>query len=373
MFDESQMREFGKVIGNLGRGQNLSRIEAKEYYRQVILSEQPELQQGAFLVSHLIKGPTSAEMAGAWDAMMEYDMEHISPNIPEHSCDIVGTGSDALKTVNVSTPAALITSACGVYMAKKGARLVTGVSGASDILEEFGLDLDMPLKSAEEGIEEHRMGYLPGEQFLKSGWSRLINVMRFTSVFNIIGPITMPCDTTKSIVVGAFAPGLCQKTIDILKEIGMQSAMSMYGMSDNHDETLGIDEVSICGTTKVWELRNKRIESYTLRAEDFGIKPAKYDDIASKDTRRGNALAILKILLNKDDGPLLDLFCVNASVALYIMNKVPDFAAGVEMSKQSVAEGRALEKLRYLVQSQSSSFTGPRKLERLIETIEKQS
>ncbi len=371
MFDEDKMRDFGKVILNLGKGQNLSRSETKGYYRQIILNEQPELQQGAFLISHLIKGPTITEMAGAWDAMMEYDVERISPTISQPSCDIVGTGSDALKTVNVSTPAALIASACGVYMAKKGARLVTGVSGASDILEEFGVDLDVPLELAQKSIEKNSIGYLPGEKFLQSGWSRLIKVMRFTTVLNIIGPITMPCTTTKSIVIGVFAPELCQKMVEILNEIGMQSAISIYGMSNDHDETLGIDEVSTCGPTKVLELKNKRIEGYTLYPEDFGVKLSKYSDIATRGTLRENALAVLNVLKGKDDGPLLDLFCVNAATVLYITGKVPDLKVGVELAKQSVAEGRAFHQLRELVVSQNTSpHKGLAKLGNLVDTIE---
>ena len=369
MFDEQKIREFGKTIGILGKGQNLSRSQTKECYRQVVLNEQPELQQGAFLVAHLIKGPTTMEMAGAWDAMMEYDMEHIAPNTSEPSCDIVGTGSDALKTVNVSTPAALITSACGVPMAKKGARLVTGVSGASDVLESCGVDLATPLDRVEKGIEQYGIGYLPGEQFLKSGWSRLITVMRFTTVFNIIGPITMPCDTTKHIVIGTFAPDVCTKTIDILREIGMQSAMSMYGMSDDHEENLGIDEISICGPTKVWELRDKKIDSYTLSPSDFGIRQAKYADVVSKDTCEGNAQAILKVLKGEDEGPLLDLFCANAAVALHITNKAGSLSQGVDIAKQAVADGTSLEQLRNLVANQSSSKEGQEKLERLIQSV----
>ena len=76
--------------------------------------------------------------------LYEYDTEKITPDFPEDCCDIVGTGSDALKTVNVSTPASFIAAACGVKVAKKGARLVTGVSGATDILEIMGLDLATP-------------------------------------------------------------------------------------------------------------------------------------------------------------------------------------------------------------------------------------
>ena len=67
-YDEMDLRSFGKIIGDLGQGKNLSREEARECYRQVILSEQPELQQGAFLVAHLMKGPTATELSGAWDA-----------------------------------------------------------------------------------------------------------------------------------------------------------------------------------------------------------------------------------------------------------------------------------------------------------------
>ena len=49
MFDEKKLREFGKKISHLAQGKNLSRQEAKEMYRQILLNEQPDLQQGAFI------------------------------------------------------------------------------------------------------------------------------------------------------------------------------------------------------------------------------------------------------------------------------------------------------------------------------------
>ncbi len=112
-------------------------------------------------------------------------------------------------------------------VAKKGARLVTGVSGASDIFEILGVDLDSPLTQAEQCLEKYGFCYLPGEAFLKSGWARLIMSMRFTSAFNIIGPITRPCEQTNCIVIGQYAPNVCDQVIDVLREIGSSFPQGM--------------------------------------------------------------------------------------------------------------------------------------------------
>ena len=145
MATEQDLREFGRLTVAVATGRTLSRDEACDAYRQVILNEQPELQQGAFLMAHISRGPTTEELGGAWDALDRYDTAKIKTTRSGVICDIVGTGSDPLKTINGSTPAAFIAAACDLPVAKKGARLVTGVSGASDILEILGVDLNAHL------------------------------------------------------------------------------------------------------------------------------------------------------------------------------------------------------------------------------------
>lgn len=368
-YSEQDLRNFGRIIGELASGKGLSREEARECYRQVILNEQPELQQGAFLIAHLAKGPTTTELAGAWDALYEYDTATIEPDFPEDCCDIVGTGSDALKTVNVSTPAAMVAAACGVRVAKKGARLVTGVSGATDVLELMGLAIDAPLAAAQRCLEEHSICYLPGESFLKAGWGRLIQSMRFTSAFNIIGPLTKPCAKTTSIVIGAYAEALLPQLIEVLRETGTVAAMAPYGMSDRHEEHLGIDEISICGPTRIVELYDGRTEQYTLTPADFGVKQCDYQDIASRESSHGNTLAILKVLSGRDQGPLADLFAVNAAAVLRVSGRERDLKKGVAMAHEAIATGKALEKLRCLIEYQSAG-DGPTMLARLLSEIE---
>jgi len=351
---EIQLREFGRLICEVAGGRLMSRRECCSAYRQVILNEQPELQQGAFLMAHFARGPSTEELSGAWDALDQYDTAKIQTHLSGTVCDIVGTGSDSLKTINCSTPAALIASACGLAVAKKGARLVTGVSGASDILEILGIDLNAPLAQAERCLEQYGICYLPGEAFLKSGWARLITSMRFTSAFNIIGPLTRPCEQTSRIVIGAYAPGVCDQLIAVLKEIAMPAALAPYGMAQEFDRSLGMDEFSLCGPTRVVELRGSRIETYEVSPEDFGLKTVPFSRIASRKTAVGNAQRISDVLRGEYDSPEGDFFCMNAAAALYISDFAKDYAQGLSMAKQALAQGKAYQKLIQLQEIQGA-------------------
>ncbi len=330
----------------------MTREESREAYRQIILNEQPELQQGAFLMAHIARGPSTEELSGAWDALDRYDTAKIHCDLSGPICDIVGTGSDPLKTINCSTPAAFIASSCGLPVAKKGARLVTGVSGASDIFEIFGVDLNAPLESAERALHEIGLCYLPGEAFLKSGWARLIRSMRFTSAFNIIGPLTRPCAKTNSIVIGAYSPLVCDQLIAVLKEIGMEAALAPYGMVDGVDPAMGMDEFSLSGPTRVVQLKGSHVETYEVTPGDFGTKTVSFSHIASKENAQANADVILRVLQKEHETPLADFFCINAAAALYAAGAAHSYSQGFMAAKEALASGKAYEKLQGLKEFQ---------------------
>jgi anthranilate phosphoribosyltransferase len=350
---EEKLRAFGQLICKIVAGKTLTREESCEAYRQIILNEQPELQQGAFLIAHITRKPTTEELSGVWDALDKFDTEKFTANIKGPICDIVGTGSDAMKTVNASSPAALIASACGVPIAKKGAKKVTGVSGASEIFEILGVNLSSPMSKAKQSLENHNICYMPGEAFLKSGWARLIQSMRFTSAFNIVGPLTMPCENTSCIVIGAYAPQVCDQLIAILKEIGLSSAVAPYGMVNGHDAALGIDEFSPCGPTRVVELKNNKIQTYAVYPEDFGIKTHATFDIASFNKAYDNASAIKRVLSGAYSDPLSDLFCMNAAAALYASGTSTSYKDGMEQAREALSSGKAMMQLAHLAKQQA--------------------
>jgi anthranilate phosphoribosyltransferase len=356
MVTEEKLRTFGQLICKVAAGKTLTREETCEAYRQIILNEQPELQQGAFLLAHITRKPTTEELSGVWDALDRFDTEKFRADITNGMdvvCDIVGTGSDAMKTVNASSPAALIASACGVAIAKKGAKKVTGVSGASEIFEILGVNLSSPMSNAKRCLEKHNICYIPGEAFLKSGWARLIQYMRFTSAFNIVGPLTLPCENTSSIVIGAYAPEVCDQLVAILKEIGIKRAVAPYGMVNGVDDGKGIDEFSPCGPTRVTELKNGKIETYMVQPEDFGIKTHTTFDVASFNKAYDNAMAIKQVLLKEYDNPLADLFCMNAAAALYASGTSDSYKDGMERAKEALRSGKALMQLNHLIKQQA--------------------
>lgn len=354
MTSEASLRAFGKRISALASGATMSRQEAYEAYRDIILDQQPELQQGAFLAAHFMRNPTTEELSGAWDALDRHDTAKVTAHGVAPVCDIVGTGSDPLKTLNCSSPAALIAAACGLTIAKKGARLVSGVSGASDIFEWLGVALEAPLEHAEAALNHAGICYLPGEAFLKSGWARLIRHMRFTTAFNILGPLTMPCAETSIAVIGAYAPQVSDQMVAILRETGMEVALSPYGMVEGMDTSLGMDEFSPCGPTRVVELRNGCIETYEVIPEDFGIAQVPFDDIRSLETAEVNASFILDILQGNREGAAADFFSMNAAAALYAAGMADTYARGFDMARQALASGRAMQKLDQLREFQGA-------------------
>ena len=366
-YEEYSLRGFGRAIMEVTEGRHLSREETKEIYRQILLAEQPDLQQGAFLAAHMAKSPSLEEIAGAWEAQMEYDVETINPTLPAQCADIVGTGSDYLKTINASSGAAVLAAAAGAYVAKKGARAATGVCGASDIFEAFGIDLETPLSQAAQSLTDHRLCYIPGEKFLRSGWGRLIQAMRFRSIFNLACPLLMPCQPTRYLVIGAYSATLARQLVQICREIGLAGALGIYGRSDYHDADQGMDEVSVCGPTLVVELRGETITEYSLEPEDLGLRRYKYEDIAAKADTRENALALLGVLSAKTNGAAADFLSANAAAVLYLLNLAPSWSAAVEQTRQTLAQGKALETLRGMVAAQQQQpGHGVDKLEQLL-------
>ena len=64
MFPEQKIRDFGGRIGDLIKGKDLTRGETKTLFSQILLNEQPDLQQGGFLAVLTAKGETPEEIAG---------------------------------------------------------------------------------------------------------------------------------------------------------------------------------------------------------------------------------------------------------------------------------------------------------------------
>jgi len=124
-------------------------------------------------------------------------------------------------------------------------------------------------------------------------------------------------------------------------------------MVNGVDDSRGIDEFSPCGPTRVVELKNGEIQTYTVQPEDFGIKTHPTFDVASFNKAYDNALAIKRVLAGEYSHPLADLFCMNASAALYVSDACSSYKVGMEKACEALSSGKALMQLNHLVDQQA--------------------
>jgi anthranilate phosphoribosyltransferase len=179
--------DFGSMITELIGGRNLTRSEACEMFRQVLMNEQPELHQGAFLAAMTAKGVTPEEIAGIWKAIYEYDTMKISPVVLSPLVENCGTGMDTLNTFNISTAASIVAAANGICMAKHGARAITSRCGAVDILEAVGVDVECEVEIVKRSIEKAGIGIFNGmNPRIHPQLARILSQIRFENCMKMV-------------------------------------------------------------------------------------------------------------------------------------------------------------------------------------------
>jgi len=350
---EDRWRKFGSIVVQLTQGKNITREEARECWRQICEEEQSDLQQGAFIGALKAKPETPEEVAGTFEALYEHDTVKVTVETPEPLVDNCGTGADTLKTFNISTGAAILASACGLYVVRHAARAISSNCGAIDVVEALGVNVESAPALPKQSIE--KAGICAWNAFLPSvhpkTLARVLSQIRFGSAINLVGPLLNPTMPTYK-VMGVPTIDMIEIEAQTLREIGFKRAFVMHGLDDDSDK--GMDEVSTLGTTHVAELtEDGNIENYTITPEDFGIKRTQFEQVASSRDVHNDALSLLRVIMGKDQGPRSDIVCLNAAPLFYVTGKAKDLKEGIDMARNAIGDGRALEKLKTWVSWQN--------------------
>jgi anthranilate phosphoribosyltransferase len=337
------------AIEKITTGNGLSRTEA-EAAMQEILSGRATREQIVSLLSILkTKGETVDELVGFATAMRR----HAPPIFPvnhahadEALVDTCGTGGDASGTFNISTAVAFVVAGAGVRVAKHGNRSISSRCGSADVLEELGVQIDLPPENIGRCIESVGIGFLyaPAIHTATRHAAAARRELKTRTVFNLLGPLTNPARASAQIV-GVYDAGVTELMARALGELGVRCAFVVHGAD-------GLDEISISGETQVSELRDGAVRSYTVTPEDFGVRRAPLESIRGGDAKQ-NAEIIDKILgrpnSDRDRGPRRDIVLVNAAAALVAAERARDFPDGVTLAAKSIDSGKARERLQALV------------------------
>ena len=363
---EEKLGDFCFTVNALIKGSSLTRSDACEMFRQVLMNEQPDLQQGAFLAAMTAKGATPEEIAGVWDAIFEYDTVKVTPAVSQPLVENCGTGMDALDTFNISTAASIVAAANGICMAKHGARAITSRCGAVDLIEAVGVDVECNPEIVKRSIEKAGIGIFNGmSPMVHPQLARILSQIRFGTFLNIAASLANPA-LPRYAVRGVYSKNLVEPVAQVMREIGYRRAFVVHGMNGN--DTEGMDELSTLGETIVAELHgNGGITTYSVTPEELGVPRADAHALLPASNIKEEALCFLKILCGEEDGPKADIVCLNAAPILYLMGKARDLDEGVEIARKTLESGKAIVKMREWVKEQSSDAEhGATKLEGLL-------
>ena len=328
-----------EAISSVVSGRDLSQEEASQVMEEIMTGEATPAQFGAFVTALRLKGETTEEIAGMARVMREKAL-HVQSD--SDLVDTCGTGGDGSHTINVSTIAAFVTAGAGLKVAKHGNRAMTSACGSADVLEAAGVKIDLGPQGVERCIREVGIGFMFAPTFHPA--------MRFAgpprreigirTVFNILGPLTNPAGA-RSQVLGVADGALGEKMAIALRRLGCQHALVVHGED-------GLDEVSIAAPSQVWELKDGDIYNFAVAPEDLGLPRASREAIRGGSAEE-NA-ASMERALSGERGPHRDVALLNAAAALVAGDAARDLGQGVALASQAIDSGRAMEKLRALVE-----------------------
>ena len=299
--DAQPSQELRQLIQKVSGGATLSEDEIRTALDQMTAGAATPAQMGAFLMALRVRGETVEEIAGAAQ-MLRAKMNRVE--VAPDAIDIVGTGGDAHGTYNVSTCAALIAAGAGARIAKHGNRRVSSKSGASDVLAELGVKLEVPAPVIARCVSEAGVGFLwaPLHHPALKHWAPIRGELGIRTIFNLLGPICNPAGVKRQ-VVGVFSWHWVEPIAHVLKSLGAEHVWVVHG----HD---GLDELTTTGATDVAELKDGKVTVFEVTPADAGLQPAKLSDLRGGDEKE-NAAAIREVLAGKRT-PLRDIAVLNA-------------------------------------------------------------
>ena len=327
-------------LARLMRDEDLSRSEASQMLAWLLDGSATDAQIAATLIALKRKGETVEELAGLAEGMRA-----VSARIncgKDRFIDTAGTGSSSAKTFNVSTAAAFVIAGAGLAVAKHGNRAASSRCGSADVLTELGVNVTAEVSVSQECLDDIDICFMFAPLY-HGATARVAGIRRELGIhttFNLLGPLTNPAGAPRQIV-GVWHRDLLELMAETLLLLGTEQAWVVHGAD-------GLDEVTIGDRTFVAEAKNRKVRSFEIGPEDFGLSRSDLAPLKCEDAST-SAATIKSVLSGERRDAARDLVLANAAAALKVGGVVEDLKAGVRLAAQSIDTGVALDKLKQLV------------------------
>lgn len=335
-----------RVLTDLVAGRDLDADTSAWAMSEILSGDATGAQIAGFAIALRAKGETAAELQGLVDAMYA---KATLLDLTDRVVDIVGTGGDMAKTVNISSMAAVTTAGAGIGVVKHGNRAASSQSGTADVFEKLGIRLDVPAEHVLDVYREAGITFCFAPVFHAS--------MRFAgparrelgvpTFFNFLGPLTNPARPSAS-AIGCADPRMAPLMAEVLARRG--STAFVFRGDD------GLDEITVTTTTRFWLPGPDGIEEHVFDPAEIGI------DHAPADALQGGEPAynaeVFRRVLDGEPGPVHDAVVLNAGAAIAAHEGTTGtlaerLASGVARANESIESGAAKAALARWVEATS--------------------
>jgi anthranilate phosphoribosyltransferase len=338
----TQDNPLQQAVAVLAGGGSLSADAAAAAFGVLLRGEATPVQTAGLLMGLRAKGETAEEVAGAALAL-RLAMLRVESEQPDRLVDTCGTGGGRVGTLNLSTAAAFVVAGADVPVAKHGNRSYTSRSGSADVLEALGVSIELSEAAASAVLREAGLVFLFAPSFHPA--MRHVGPVRrelgVPTIMNLLGPLVNPAGVRRQ-VIGVADRARAPLLAAALSRLGAAHALVLHA-------AVGMDEVSPCGRTGVWEVCDGAVAEWEIDPARYGLDCDDLDGLAGGEPAE-NARRIERLLAGEDG--LAAVRCavlLNAAAGLYVSGGGSTFEEAVERARDSLESGAAaaaLERLR---------------------------
>jgi anthranilate phosphoribosyltransferase len=330
-------RTWPNLLTALLRADELSTLDTAWAMGEIMSGSATPAQIAGFAMALRAKGETSGELAGLVQTMLTQAVPVELPAASrEDAVDVVGTGGDRAHTVNISTMAAIVVAGAGVPVVKHGNRAASSSCGAADLLEYFGIPLDLGPRGVAQCVAEAGIGFCFAARFHPGMRHAAVprRELGVPTAFNFLGPLTNPA-RPRSAAVGCFDTRMAPVMAGVFAARG-DSALVMRGED-------GLDEFSTAAPTRVWVAHGNTVTETLADAAELGVARSQPGDLRGGDAAF-NAAAARRVLAG-EKGAVRDAVVVNAAAAMAARSDaghlIDSLLPGVERATESIDTGAA--------------------------------
>ena len=349
------MSDEHRLLRKMMARQDLSRAETADLVSTQLREDASGWRLLAFSVAAQTKGETVEELLGIFDGMYRLT----GPwriRFPDELMDISSSGGTGIPKINVSTLATLVVGEPGLAIAKQSFYGINSRAGSADVLAAVGIAVpaltfpQLERALATVGVAFQSPVFLSPEleNLARFGQGLGANAVGISTPYHLMVPLFAPFKL-KYRMFGINRVQQLDLLASLFRALGYDSALAVHGLD-------GLDEVSICGPTRLRGFRGGEEIDTTLTPEQAGLATAPQEAVAPRDAQ-GNVRDFLRIVHGVETGPKRDLVAINGGVALYLTGRSPSITAGVEEAVARLLNGSVARKLQALVEQVGSPET----------------